>query len=195
MLFLLWLTGAMKLDGRKAELFGNVCVFNLQSFIDLQDDSRMTRSSKNKRMISESRECCPLIPTSPSPTRWPKSWRRWLIRSQMFWTLHLLSCRFHPPGSGNNVGVTPGFKDSCSCVTRAAVSPPEVSWRHHKLVRPPVQSPHSWSFCPESRRFSGFRSGPPPSGKLNSELKGLFVLTSDTRIQTEFPIKIMPGGV
>lgn len=33
------LTGAVKLDWRKAEFFGNVCVLDLQRFINLQHES------------------------------------------------------------------------------------------------------------------------------------------------------------
>lgn len=47
-------------------------------------------------------QCCTNSPTSPSPTLWQESWMRWLIRSQTSWTLHQLSCHFHPPGSEDN---------------------------------------------------------------------------------------------
>ena len=46
---------------------------------------------------------------------------------------------------------------------------PEVSLRHRRLVHPPNQSPHSWSFCLESPHFLGFHSGPPPRGESQTE--------------------------
>lgn len=38
----------MKLDWRKAEFFGNVCVLDLQGFVNLQDDSKILIRFLNK---------------------------------------------------------------------------------------------------------------------------------------------------
>lgn len=42
----------MKLDWRKAEFFGNVSILDLQSFINLQDNSRVIRPSIAKKTAS-----------------------------------------------------------------------------------------------------------------------------------------------
>lgn len=103
----------MKLDWRKAEFFGNVCVLDLQSIFNLQIRSSINEILHNSTFRTHFGLLCFLlssnIPTSPSPTPLLKSWRQWPIRSQMFWILHPRFSHFHPPGSATNTASNTGI--------------------------------------------------------------------------------------
>ena len=97
------LTGAVKFNRRKTELFGNVSVLYCQSFIHLKRKAKTDLVNERKKNTRNGKqESCLLCYHSqicPSPTRWPESWRRWQSRSRRFWTWRPQSSPCHPPQS------------------------------------------------------------------------------------------------
>lgn len=55
------LTRAMKLNGRKTEFLGNVCVLDLQGFINLQDKGKLVRRSKTRPLFLMSPLICAIM--------------------------------------------------------------------------------------------------------------------------------------
>lgn len=82
------LTGAVEFNRWKAQLFGDVSVLDLQSFIHLRREEGSTQTvPKNKRnSIKYTVKSAESVYSQIclSPTRWPESWRRWRSRSQTF---------------------------------------------------------------------------------------------------------------